>query len=488
MSKEFYKETQNIFGETKPKRPLAVSYHNVGDLLRAATEEFRNDKNDHYGARSGANDYDAEKLGILATSSSPRLGEHAKYLGALYQKDFRVYTTTDLKEVTRTLKPGEPKLLIVPYFNSQNVGEKAQSVGAETWGLPPDLVEALKNKVSFHKLVQESGVEGLEVPEHKMSDKDDYVRDSLDLLNYSKQLYQKHGMQNRYPLGVMIRLEESDGNYGSSLVRQEADGRISITPDGDSEKRIYRQTWNDAISASRDLIYSDKQVDPQQEPRVIISRYLDLVDSPGMSVVFLEGQYYSLGWNGQLQLHGSMACVGTSSYNPKEGSLQEAAKNAYEAQSAEAFATFVTQTARQLGIPPESLTGIANVDVMIYGELEAELRRKTGKKPGFYVAECNPRWTNYTDAVMAGIGATGRKPTVSNMLTVIEEGVYTEDKIDLYGANPETIRDIVLPEDPRETTDKAIVRMPDEQMGATYLGNKDRARSIMEEAIDRAKP
>ena len=144
-------------------------------------------------------------------------------------------------------------------------------------------------------------------------------------------------------------------------------------------------------------------MDQEKETRIVISRYIDMVDSPGMSVVIMDGRIESLGWNGQLQQNGSKACIGTSTYKPANASLARLQK-IYEGQTLAYFEAILRRAAQKCGVDFASMRGVANIDIMLPSELEEMLQKKRGYKPSHYVAECNPRWTNYTDAIMTVIG------------------------------------------------------------------------------------
>src|SRR5713226_9161754 len=72
------------------------------------------------------------------------------------------------------------------------------------------------------------------------------------------------------------------------------------------------------------------------------------------------------------------------------------------------FEALLRWTAQQCGVEFASIRGVANLDIMIPGELEKRLRRRRKQPVGNYLAECNPRWTNYTDAIMTILGANRR--------------------------------------------------------------------------------
>src|SRR5690242_6069421 len=87
----------------------------------------------------------------------------------------------------------------------------------------------------------------------------------------------------------------------------------------------------------------------QKEARIVISRYIDFADSPGMSVVIMENQVESLGWNGQLQKPVSKACIGTCTYVPRNQYMQRM-QQTYEEQTAAFFEAILRSTAQYCGI------------------------------------------------------------------------------------------------------------------------------------------
>src|SRR5260370_28725034 len=100
---------------------------------------------------------------------------------------------------------------------------------------------------------------------------------------------------------------------------------------------------------------------------------------------------------------------------------------------------------------------------MLPGKLEEELQKKRGQKPVRYIAECNPRWTNYTDAIMTIIGVSRKEQTIDTMQAVIMEGIATIDKYHLpEHGDPRIVREKILHRDEvfkREGT-KGIYPMP----------------------------
>src|SRR5437764_3111330 len=108
---------------------------------------------------------------------------------------------------------------------------------------------------------------------------------------------------------------------------------------------------------------------------------------------------------------------------------------------------------------------------MIPSRLEERLQQKRGQKAAHYLAECNPRWTNYTDAIMVVLGANRKEQTIYNMGEVIQAGICTIDKHPLpQGVDPQSVRaciaerDIVL----KQYGTRIICRMAKNPMGLIF--------------------
>ena len=224
----------------------------------------------------------------------------------------------------------------------------------------------------------------------------------------------------------------------------------------------------------------------EKEARVVISRLLEVADSPGISVVVMDGQIESLRWNGQLQDTGSKACVGTSSYTPKNTYVAQLQRD-YEDQAAAFFETLLRRTAQHCGVDFASLRGVANLDLMLAGPLEKQLQEKRGQKPMHYLAECNPRWTNYTDAIMMVIGVNRKEQSISSMRTAIQEGVVAVDKYPIpIDIDPRAVRDCIFQRDDllKHEGTRVICRMLDNPMGVIFAGDIDKARQELDAIIN----
>ena len=63
----------------------------------------------------------------------------------------------------------------------------------------------------------------------------------------------------------------------------------------------------------------------------------------------------------------------------------------------------------------------------------------------FFLAESNPRWTNYTDAIGTVLIANGQEHTIENMQEVIRKGIRTVDKVTVpNGVDIDRLRGIML--------------------------------------------
>ena len=116
---------------------------------------------------------------------------------------------------------------------------------------------------------------------------------------------------------------------------------------------------------------------------------------------------------------------------------------------------------------------------MLPSDLEEMLQKKRGYKQTHYVAECNPRWTNYTDAIMTIIGVNRIKQTISNMKAVIQEGIATIDKYYLpEDIDAQVVREYILQRDEvlKQSGTRIICRMAKKPMGLIFAGDINKAQ------------
>lgn len=458
---------------------LGIGFHNVGraGVLRASNENMVNFVQTYYGQRCGHLPLNAGVRHALVSTRTEEIQAQMTYLSSLFGKDVTPLTLDDLKRA-RELAP-EQTPLIVPYINVPELEQPlGEALGATLWGLPGKMTHLLKNKASFYQLIDRLGLEGFSLPDYTVATIYHVASEVERFLQRVEEIYQEADMAGIYPLGVMLRAAEEDGNYGCCLVYENA-GNITVVQDGDAEHTQHYTNWQEALAVSQEHLAATMNV--QKEARVVISRYLDVADSPGLSVVILENHVESLGWNGQLQKPGSKACVGTSTYTPANDHARDM-QQVYEEQTAIFFETLLRETAHLCGKDFASIVGVANLDMMIPGELERRLQQRRKQPVNNYLAECNPRWTNYTDAILTVLGAMRSEPTIYNMRAAIAAGICTIDKYPLPAhVDPQHLRASIAERDAvlqREGT-RIICRMATNPMGLIFAGNLALAQQEM---------
>lgn len=470
----------SLFG-SHTQLKLGVGYHNVGTgVLRASNKATIDYVEDHYGQRCGHLPLDAQKVCVLVNVQNDENESHLKYLSRLYGKEIKPVTPLDLKQQQRHLSM--PQMLIVPYINVPETESRIQTdLSAETWGMRGDMVSLLKNKADFYQFIDELEFDGFRTPDYRIAHLADLFNESLLFMKNIEEVINKAGM-SQFPLGVMLRAAESDGNYGCCLV-YEHHKRVRVVPNGDVMRAEYYSSWSEALMVSQKHLAAT--MNQQKETRVVISRYIDMIDSPGMSVVIMNGNIESLGWNGQLQQSGSKACVGTSTYRPANASLARLQRT-YEGQTLAYFEAILRKAAQNCGVDFATITGVANIDIMLPSNLEEALQKKRGFKSARYVAECNPRWTNYTDAIMTVIGVNRKKQTISNMKAVIQEGIATIDKFYLpEDIDTQEVRECIFQKDEelQQSGTRIICRMAKKPMGLIFAGDISKAQRAVEGII-----
>jgi hypothetical protein len=454
---------------------LGAGFHNIGSgVLRASNKVMVDKLEAHYGERCGHVPLDARRIRVVVDTPTPDIEAQIAYLSQLFGKEMKAATFEDLKAEQEALSVEH--VVVVPYINVPETEQRIRGgVDGISWGMPSSMVHLLKNKADFYRFADELELDGVCTPDYRIANIYDISSAALAFLAAIEDIYKKAGMAQKYPLGIVFRAAESDGNYGSCLV-YERESRVIVLPDGDADHTQSYSSWPDAIAASQKSLLATMNV--QKEQRVVISRFIDIADSPGMSVIILDGQVASLRWNGQLQGQDSKACVGTSSYIPRNSYLRQVQQQ-YEDATAACFETLLKQAASRCSVDFAAIRGIANIDIIIPGSHEKELQKRRKLEPVHYVAECNPRWTNYTDAIMTIIGVNRKEPTVSNMRTVIRDGIFTIDKSYLPAhVDPRVVREYIckLDESLKQDGTRIICRMTKNPMGLIFAGDVKRAQ------------
>lgn len=490
---------------SEPPLQVGVGFHNVGitGSLRASNNDVAKEAEATYLGRCGHLPLQAKKVGVLVEPPAPvEFCRQLAYLSHLFGKEIEPMSFAAVhaaRQVSTQATPGQAPL-VVPYINVPEAEALIQStLGAQTWGFPGKMVHLLKNKADFYQLLdtyhREAGTHELtdafQIPDYRIAAVDALPNVALCLLREIEALYTQAGLAGRYPLGLVLRAAESEGNRGSCLVFEHA-RQIKVVQTGKvKEEKGGNQIasfahWADALQSAQQRLVAT--MNTEKEDRVVISRYLDVMDSPGMSVVVIDGQAASLGWNGQLQrVAGACgtACLGTSTYLPQTAALRHAQEQ-YEERAATFFLDVLRYTAARCGIPFNTLRGIANIDLMIPGDCEHYLRQQCKQAPALYLAECNPRWTNYTDAIMTVLGASRRVATIQNMRTAIQEGICTIDAQPLPAQlDPAIVRECLVERDTelQQRGLRIICRMARNPMGLIYVGKRQQARQEMDRII-----
>ena len=472
----------SLFATSTPLT-FGVGFHNVGGegVLRASNETMIKKVQHYYGERCGHLPLHAEHIRAIVDFPSEDIRAQMAYLSKLFGKDVLPVTLDELKQEVERVP--EPTPVVVPYINVPELETRLHNeLGAESWGLPGVMTTVLKNKASFYQLADALALPGFYPPDFTIAPIFDVAQEAERFLGRIEEIYKTTGVAGIYPLGVMLRASEEDGNYGCCLVYEDAGG-IVVIQDGDAEHTHYYRHWQAALAYAQEHLATTMNI--QKETRVVMSRYIDFADSPGMSVVIMNDHVESLGWNGQLQNPGSKACVGTSTYIPKNAYMQRIQQE-YEGQTAAFFETLLRSTAHRCGIDFACIRGVANLDIMVPGELEQRLQRARKQPEGNYLAECNPRWTNYTDAIMTVIGANHKEQTTYNMKEVIQAGICTIDKHPLpEGIHPHDVRACIAERDAvlKQEGTRIICRMAKNPMGLIYAGDIARAQQEVDEIL-----
>ncbi|WP_201367307.1 hypothetical protein [Dictyobacter formicarum] len=467
----------------EPPATIGVGFHNIGSgILRAAHSTLIRKLEAQYGERCGHLPLNTEKVRIHVTSHKTDLHSHIAYLSALFGKDIKAVTSAELRQEQQDLPP--EATLVVPYINVPESERAIQTeMGGISWGLPSAMVTLMKNKANFYRLLDEYELPNFQTPDYRIAHIHTLPHESLRFLTDIEDIYAKAGMTN-YPPGIMLRTAESDGNFGSCLLYTYQHS-VRLVPNGDGELIQNYSNWPAALEAAQSILLGT--MDPEKETRVVMSRCIDFSDSPGMSVVIMDGQIETLRWNGQLQQEGSKACVGTGNYQPKNETIARM-QQSYEDQTIAYFEQLLRQTARHCGCDFSALRGVANIDIMLPSPLEAQLQKNRGQQSTLYIAESNPRWTNYTDAILNVIGANRQQPTINAMRATIQNRIQAVDKYYVpEQIDPQQLRARIADKDEelKVSGTRIICRMAKHPMGIIFAGDIERAQHELDAIVQR---
>lgn len=452
---------------------IYAGYPNIADVLRASDPGVLQAVS-VYSQRCGHVPLDNLPVSyVLVERHTARITSQLEYLSKVFKKSLIPKTAGELNLIS---KFENKKIVVVPYISVKETENYLASKldNFEIWGLPARLTHNLKNKAESHIRIQKSGVPNLSVPDFEITDIDSLADSAAKFINDKVQnLYSEFSISNYLP-GIMVRFAECDGNYGAGVVKARKN-KIVFLPDGNDNYPQEFDTWKDAVAACAGHIRST--MNTAKEKRVVISRLIESVDSPGMSVAVLDNELTSLGLNSQLQSDGT-ACIGTGTYKPKSAELR-VKKQKIEEETLIAFKKFLIDQSADLGIKFNTINTFINLDLIIPGKLEYELQKKRFGKTYNYISESNPRFTNWTDAVLTGVAAQGDRQTIASMQKIIKHGIEAEDKVKLpEGVDPEAVRDEIYKKDLQlqEYGTRIIARMTQSPMGIIYMGDIPQAR------------
>lgn len=464
-----------LFQSDKPIE-LGIGFHNMGSgVLRYANETIKKTVEQYYSQRCGHLPLSAQTIAVLIKNPTPIVHSQFAYLSELYGRKIRIITPEDLKKL-------KTKPLIVPYITVPEVEEEFSQNDIYLWGLPGKLTHILKNKYEFYRLVNSFNIDEFRVPEYTTTSLAELIPHTKTFLKHIQSLYKEAGVIDAYPLGVVIRAADEDSNYGSSLLYEKGKYVIMI-PNGEVTNAKVYGNWEEALTNSKHIVAEAMQT--PKEPRIVISRYIDHIDAPGMSVVILKGQVFSLGWNLQGHKDAGRNTITVGSYNTDDPILLKL-RNEFEQQTLKIFEIFLRRAAERCKNDFDAIQGVANIDLLIPSALEKEFLKKRGEKVNFYYSECNPRWTIYTSAIMTVLGAQQKEPTINNMLKVINEGIAVVEKYKLPSSvEPKKVRELIFKRDKelQKSGTRLICRMTENPMSVIYTGDIELAQSEMRQIV-----
>lgn len=466
---------QSIFG---PRRERGYGFSNVHDVFRKTSPEQVDSIAAFYGTRCAHVPDNTEVTGVIVEQKTPRIKTHyEEYVAKVLNK--RTFEVEDIESLNGIHRGA----LVVPFINTSHVEEQFRIRGLDVWGLPGMVVDIHKNKADCHKLIDTLAIPGFQTPDYRVVHIDKFSGDVSEYIAHIKRQYSETGMDDFTP-GVMVRSAESDGNYGGGFIKLEENG-YTLTKNGSDEDKQTFATEAEVLKATEKYLRETGNGRPDVEPRVVVSRLMDLADSPGISAVLINGEIVTLPWNGQVQEANSTACSGTTSYNPGTDYLRQVHRDMGEP-TTKAFERFIEASLRQFRFDQSQINGVINVDLMIPGAREIEFQRRLGRQAGITIAEINPRFTNWTDALAFVAAANGEVISINNMLSTISHGVYTQDKYHFEPGFDMTIaRNEIAKLDSKlkEEQTRILVRMIDEKkatMGLVFSGDIAKARKELD--------
>ncbi len=420
-----------------------VAWHNVAGrqgVLCAAADHITDAVGHHYNSRAADHVPYLPNVPVFVLADAPaEVAQQLDYRGEVAGMHFTpIHNTTDLAKL------GIRRALFLPYIRLTDI-ELSDQIEWTRYGLPPQVIQHLKNKADMHQWLMDSGF-----IDHTLNfvacPIDDIPEVGATMLAQIATLYRELDMDHVYPLGIMVRGAQTDGNYGAGFLKELLQdigpyrrGQIILKRDGKSADMDVFDDWQSALLALRDHI--NHTTATHIENRVVMTRLLDIEVSPGMSAMLDNGILHPLAFNGQYTEPGAIACTGTCTLAADIGEAKAEVINALFLDQAQ---TLLRQILTRRFMPRsdvESIQAMLNIDMMVVGELERELwnrsdgthwRHNIARINADYAprpydpalalfAEVNPRETNWTLAMKAVLQAT-RRPFTSGQLKAISWG------------------------------------------------------------------
>ncbi|PJF43334.1 MAG: hypothetical protein CUN55_09015 [Phototrophicales bacterium] len=485
-----------------------VAWHNVAGrqgVLCAAADHIANAVGYHYNSRAADHVPYIPHLPIYILCDDPSSVEkQLRYRGGIAGMDFNAIRNTD-----ELASRGIQRALFLPYIRLVDIPLSAE-IEWTRYGLPPVIIQHLKNKAIMHNWLMENNF-----VEHTMN----FVACSIEeiptigesMVAQIEEMYRDLDMDQVYPLGIMVRGAQTDGNYGAGFLRQllvDSDGgrrgQIVLKRNGKATDFEFFNDWHSALVALRNHIQYTVATDI--EDQVVMTRLLDINVSPGMSAMIDNGIVHPLAFNGQYTEPGAIACTGTCTLTAAIGeSYAEQINARYLTQAQTLLSQILERVFTQYHNDITQINGMLNIDMMIVGELERELwRRSDGTHwrdniarinrqyaprpydPSYGLfAEINPRETNWTLAMKAVLQATHR-PFTAGQLQAISWGqgvqVVARDMWHLPAqVDMDILRDELLEYHHQLSANEEgfILRMPDNPAGVImYTPSHDPIRLV----------
>ncbi len=358
--------------ETKiyPEHDHLVSRHNVvgkDGVLWSADQEVQDAVGGHYDYRAVDGFFlDGNRQGhVLTQNNSPEFVAQMTYRGEIANANF-----TPIGSFTELFARPHERVLYIPYIRLQD--PEFPNANWISYGLPPEVTHRAKNKRIFHEWLANAGF-AEHIPNFVATHIDAVAERGKQMIEQVTNLYHEAGMQN-YPVGLMIRGAECDGNYGAVVLKQDTirigtfcpeKQKILLMPDGKSKGSEYFDDWESALKAATTHIKTS--MDIEKEPNVLMTRLVELERSPGMAAVMRRGIMHCLEWNDQWKAQDETACTGTSSYRAMYGMDEEKLQQS-QILFTEIMGKMMTNTPNR-----ESVYAMFNIDLMMVSQKEDEL-------------------------------------------------------------------------------------------------------------------